>query len=85
MTVFKCLNPVEEDQVIEMFKRVQRCYRTLQGVKRKNFLNYNYLTSKLLMKVGRDDLSQLCKPLKNAALRNHNKIWKKLQEIDSNL
>ena len=85
VTVFKCLSPAEEDRVIELFKRLQRCYRSLQGLKRKNFLNYNYLTSKLLMKVGREDLAQLCKPLKNAALRNHNRIWKKLQEMDANL
>ena len=64
---------------------VQKLFRALQDTKRKNFLNYNYLAAKLLVKVGRGDLALLCKPLKNTAFRNHNKLWARICELSPDL
>jgi hypothetical protein len=85
VTVFDCLKPDEYDRVLLLFERVQRAFRELKNHRRINFLNYNYVASKLLLKIGRPDLSQLCKPLKHSALRNHNKLWVRLCEIDGTL
>lgn len=85
VTVFKCLNPDEEERILVLFTKVRYLYQQLHDNVRRNFLNYNFLAAKLLRLVGREDLSQLCKPLKHTALRNHNKIWKKLQELDADL
>ncbi len=81
VTVFKCLTPAEEDKILSLFMKVQKAFKMLPDTKRKNFLNYNFLSSKLLVKVGREDLAQLCKPLKKTAMKGHNKIWGRMCEI----
>ena len=78
MTTMMCLSPAEEDKIISLFKKVRQVYGELENTKRKNFLNYSFLVAKLLINIGRYDLANLCKGLKNSALRNHNKIWGKI-------
>ena len=85
ITVFECLTPSEEDRIIQLFKKVQKSFNALRDTKRKNFINYNYLVAKLLVKIGREDLAQLCKPLKKTALKGHNKLWGRLCEISPEL
>lgn len=78
ITVFKCLSPDEEQSLTQLFIISQTAYKELENNKRKNFLNYNFVARKLLSLINRDDLSDLCKPLKNAALRTHNRLWSQI-------
>ena len=82
VTTFKCLTPDETEQAVRLFKKVQEVYDIVKReFKRKNFINYNFLTYRILILINRPDVAFFCKSLRNSALRSHNRMWRRMGEL----